>query len=136
MQSQKERESLHKLHERFRVLKDLLRDTVIVRQIEKVREKGMKFGERLIQTDTFYQQSCLFVGSHTKTTIWHTQLPTENNMFVWEKKQLLDTVNSGSIFCTKAGPTKIYCILHFFAKGLAPQQTMMQLHFFTTWNLC
>lgn len=54
MQSQKERESLHKLHERFRVLKDLLRDTVIVRQIEKVREKGMKFGERLIQTDTFY----------------------------------------------------------------------------------
>lgn len=39
MQSQKERESFHKLHERFRVLKDLLRDTVIVRQIERERDE-------------------------------------------------------------------------------------------------
>lgn len=58
------------------------------RKFENVRqeETGMKFGERLMQTYSFYYQSCLFVGSHTETTSRHFQLPNENNMFVWEKK--------------------------------------------------
>lgn len=97
MESWKERESgfpsSHKLQDSD-FLKDSAREAATGRRNEKVkqkdkeseRERGMKFGERLMQTYSFYYQSCLFVGSYTETTSWHFQLPNENNMFVWEKK--------------------------------------------------
>lgn len=98
------------------------------------KERGIKFGERLMQTYSFYYPELPFCRQPYRDHKLGFSAPQrEQHVCLGEKNKLLNscfnTVNSGLIF-VEAGPAKIYCSFFtlFQANVLAPHRAMMQLN--------